>query len=58
MLILILIYAQHLQNVVPCFEKGWNAQNQSSSDSHHQMKNLLQLNFTLSPTIKATSVRV
>ena len=35
MLILVLIYAQHIQNLAFSFEKGLNGQNHSSSHSHH-----------------------
>ena len=38
LLILILIYAQYFWNVVLIFEKGSNAQNYSTSDSHHYIK--------------------
>ena len=38
MLLLILIDFQYLQNVVLSFEKDWNAQNHSLSDSHLLMK--------------------
>ena len=45
MLVLILIDVQYLQNVVFSFEKGWNDQNHSWSDSQHPIKK--SLNQTL-----------
>ena len=35
MLIVILVDVQYLQNGVFSFEKGWNGQNHSLSDSHN-----------------------
>ena len=35
MLVLVRIDVQYIENVVVSFEKGSNAQNHSSSDSHH-----------------------
>ena len=40
-LMLILMNVQFLRDVVSSFEKGWNSQNHSSSDSRKPMKNLL-----------------
>ena len=54
MLVMILIDVQYLQDVVLSFEKGWNGQIHSSSDSHHSKKNI-PAKFPIPPTWRGIS---
>ena len=47
MLILILIDVQYLQNGDFSFEEGSNGQNNSSSDTHHPIKESLPAKFPI-----------
>ena len=49
MLILVLFDVQCLQNVVFCFEKGWNDQNPSCSGSHRPIKKFLPAKLLIPP---------
>ena len=53
MLILVLFDVQYLQNVVFCFEKGWNDQNPSCSGSHHPIKKFLPEKLLIPPPLNA-----